>query len=97
MEDRKEFEMLLIDTQKEYRRSNKLKDKVIILLIVLLFLQSVVTFGGFIYYESQFENEVTEEKEVTLDTEGENASIDYSENNADGNIYNDNAVRNAVK
>lgn len=26
MEDRKEFEMLLIDTQKEYRRSNKLKD-----------------------------------------------------------------------
>lgn len=52
MEERKEFEKLLIDTQKEYRKSNKIKDKIIILLIVLMFLESVIAFAGFVYYES---------------------------------------------
>lgn len=44
-----ELQELLIDTQKEYTRSNKVKDKIIVLLIVLMFLEaaigSVVLFG----------------------------------------------------
>lgn len=44
-----ELQELLIDTQKEYTRSNKFKDKMIVLLIVLMFLEaaigSVVLFG----------------------------------------------------
>lgn len=35
-----EFSEVLIDVQKEYKRSNKLKDIIIIILIVLMFLQS---------------------------------------------------------
>lgn len=50
-----EFESLLLDVQKEYRKSNKLKDKIIILLIVLMFLQAVVGYSGFVWYESQFD------------------------------------------
>ena len=46
---------LLFDTQKEYTRSNKFKDKIIILLIVLMFLEAVVGYCGFVYYESQFD------------------------------------------
>lgn len=37
-----ELQELLIDTQKEYTRSNKVKDKIIVLLIVLMFLEAVV-------------------------------------------------------
>jgi succinate dehydrogenase hydrophobic anchor subunit len=44
-----EFSEVLLDVQKEYKRSNKLKDIIIIILIVLMFLQSafslVVLFG----------------------------------------------------
>lgn len=47
-----EFESLLLDVQKEYRKSNRLKDKIIILLIVLMFLQAVVVYSGFVWYES---------------------------------------------
>ena len=36
-----EFENLLLDTQKEYSRSNRMKDKIIIVLIVLMFLEAV--------------------------------------------------------
>lgn len=44
---------LLFDTQKEYTRSNKFKDKIIVLLIVLMFLEAVVGYCGFVWYESQ--------------------------------------------
>ena len=30
-----EFENILLDTQKEYRRSNRMKDKIIVVLIVV--------------------------------------------------------------
>ena len=43
--ENKEFEEILIDVQKEYKRSNKLKDIIIIILIVLMFLQSAFSFG----------------------------------------------------
>nr|DAX35070.1 MAG TPA: 6-aminohexanoate-dimer hydrolase [Bacteriophage sp.] len=50
--EEKEIKELLLDTQKEYTRSNKMKDKIIILLIVLMFLEAVVGYCGFVYYES---------------------------------------------
>lgn len=54
MEDN-DIQDLLFDTQKEYTRSNKFKDKIIILLIVLMFLEAVVGYCGFVWYESQFD------------------------------------------
>ena len=47
-----EFENLLLDTQKEYSRSNRMKDKIIIVLIVLMFLEAVIGYCGFVWYES---------------------------------------------
>lgn len=46
-----ELQELLIDTQKEYTRSNKVKDKIIVLLIVLMFLEAAIGYCGFVWYE----------------------------------------------
>ena len=85
---------LLFDTQKEYTRSNKFKDKIIVLLIVLMFLEAVVGYCGFVWYESKFDYVTTEEtnKSVDIGTEGNNANAEY--NDVSGNQYNDNAVHN---
>jgi flagellar basal body-associated protein FliL len=87
---------LLFDTQKEYTRSNKFKDKIIILLIVLMFLEAVVGYCGFVWYESQFDyvttTQETETKSVDVGTEGDNANAEY--NDVGGNQYNDNAIHN---
>ena len=91
-----ELQKLLIDTQKQYSNSNKSKDRIIMLLIVLIFLEAVTFFSGFIWYESQFEyEEVTEtktEQTVDLSSEGDNANAEY--NDIEGNQYNDNAIHN---
>lgn len=96
MEEDRSIKKLMSDVQSEYLKSNKTKDRIIILLIVLMFLEAAVFFGGFVWYESQFEYvETTEDDEsVNLDTNGDNASIDYDYNNVDGNQYNDNATHN---
>lgn len=88
----KEFEEILIDVQKEYKRSNKLKDIIIIILIVLMFLQSALNFGCFVWYESQFDYVTTNGKDVDIETSGDNADAEY--NDVNGNQYNDNAVHN---
>lgn len=62
-----EFSEVLLDVQKEYKRSNKLKDIIIIILIVLMFLQSAFSFGCFVWYESQFEYYDTAQEENTKD------------------------------
>ena len=67
--DDKTVNKVLLDVQKEYARSNKIKDKIIVLLIVLMFAEAVVGYSGFVYYESQFETTTTEKIEVG--TEGE--------------------------
>lgn len=59
-----EFGEVLLDVQKEYKRSNKLKDIIIIILIVLMFLQSAFSFGCFVWYESQFDYVTTNGKDV---------------------------------
>lgn len=100
MEEDRSIKKLMSDVQSEYLKSNKTKDRIIILLIVLMFLEAAVFFVGFVWYESQFEYVETTTEEVTttetndtdLSTEGDNASIDY--NNVEGNQYNDNATHN---
>lgn len=94
--DSMEYEKVLIDTQKEYSHSNRVKDKIIILLIVLMFLEAVIGYCGFVWYESQFDYITTEETETTKDvsigTNGDNANAEY--NDVNGNQYNDSAVHN---
>lgn len=74
---------VLFETQKQYTKSNELKDRIIILLIIALLLEGLFCFGGFVWYESQFD--VKEEQTVDIDTEGDNANAQY----IDGNQYND--------
>lgn len=91
-----ELQELLVNTQKEYTKSNKTKDKVIVLLIVLMFLQAIVCYSGFVYYTTQFEEveTTTETKEVDLDTSGNSSNIEYNDNNVSGNQYNGNSTHN---
>ena len=67
-----ELEQVLLDTQKEYAKSNRMKDKIIVLVIVLMFLEAIVGYCGFVWYESQFDYVTTEQetKDVDLSTEG---------------------------
>lgn len=85
-----EFEKVLIDSQKEVGKSNKRKDKIIVLLIVLMFLEAIIGYCGFVWYESQFET-VTEEA-IEVYTEGDNANAEY--NDVEGNQYNDTSTHN---
>ena len=89
-----EVERVLIDTQKEYSKSNRTKDKIIMLLIVLMFLEAVIGYSGFVWYESQFDYVTTEQttQDVDLSTEGDNASAEY--NDVQGNQYTDSATHN---
>ena len=89
-----EVERVLIDTQKEYSKSNRTKDKIIMLLIILMFLEAVIGYSGFVWYERQFDYVTTEQttQDVDLSTEGDNASAEY--NDVQGNQYNDSATHN---
>lgn len=89
-----ELEQVLMDTQKEYSRSNRMKDKIIVVLIVLMFFEAIVGYCGFVWYESQFDYVTTEQttQDVDLSTEGDNANAEY--NDVQGNQYNDSATHN---
>lgn len=89
-----EVERVLIDTQKEYSKSNRTKDKIIMLLIILMFLEAVIGYSGFVWYESRFDYATTEQttQDVDLSTEGNNANAEY--NDVQGNQYNDSATHN---
>lgn len=81
---------LLVNIQKDYTRSNRVKDWIIGFLITLLFLEAVAGYAGFIWYESQFETKTVETTEVY--TEGDNANAEYNENNITGDQYNDTTI-----
>ena len=87
---------ILIDSQKEIKKSNRMKDKIIILLIVFLFIEPAILFGGFLLYESQFEYvdlyDTAEETNVDLDASGDSANAEY--NDVEGNQYNDSSTHN---
>lgn len=95
-----EFTKVLLDTQTEYSRSNRAKDKIIALLIVALLVEAIAFFGIFCWYEAQFDYVATETvtekedatKDVNLSTEGDNANAEY--NDVAGDQYNDNATHN---
>ena len=91
---KEEYEKLLLGTAKQASLSSKIKDKIIILLIVLMFLEAVVGYCGFVWYESQFDYVTTEETttDVELSTEGDNANAEY--NDVEGNQYNDSSAHN---
>ena len=95
-ESEKALNEILMDVQKEYAHSNRTKNKIIILLIVLMFAEAVIGYSGFVWYESQFEYVTTEAQTTTsdidLNTEGDNANAEY--NNVEGNQYNDSATHN---
>lgn len=88
-----ELEQILLDTLKESGKSSHIKDKIIIILIILMFLEAVIGYTGFVWYESQFETTTTETVEVG--TEGDNANAEY--NDVEGNQYNDNATHTETK
>lgn len=94
-----EYENLLLDTQKEYSRSNRMKDRIIIVLIVFMFLEAVIGYCGFAWYESQYDyvttEQTTETKSVDVGTDEDNANAEY--NDVNGNQYNDNATHNDKK
>ena len=85
-----ELKSILIDIQKEYVKSDIIKNRIIILLIILMFVEAIVGYVGFVWYESQFD--VVEERTVDISTDGDNASAIY--NDVSGNQYNDSAVHN---
>lgn len=88
-------ERLILDTQKVYSESNRRKDRIIVLLIVLMFLEAAVGLGAFAWYESQFETVATEEttESVEVSTEGDNANAEYNE--VHGDQYNDSATHSS--
>lgn len=56
-----ETEKILIDVQKEYANSNRKKDKIIVLLIVLMFLEAIVCYQK---RKSKFYGCITKKKRV---------------------------------
>ena len=94
--DNEMFNSIMIDTQKEMVKSNKMKDRIIILLIVIVFLQSII-FSGIVIHmhnDNEYVETITTTTEdnsnVEVNTEGEGAIAEYVE----GNQYNDNATHN---
>lgn len=82
------MEDVLIDMQKSTTQSNKMKDKIIILLIILMFIEAVVSFSTFVWYESQFETVTTTDADITAN--GTESTAQY----IGGDSYNDTATHN---
>lgn len=92
-EERREYRELLAllsRVQEHYALSNKMKDAIIIVLIVCMMIEACAFYIGFVWYESQFDTTTTTTTEVY--TEGDNANAEY--NNVEGNQYNDSSVHN---
>ena len=61
-----------------------------------MFAEAVIFYGGFVWYESQFDyvstEQSTETQDVDVSTSGENANAEYNDDDVQGNQYNGNAV-----
>lgn len=90
---------VLMDSQKELSRSNHFKDKIIMLLIILMFVEAVAGYLGFTYYVSSAEyvdtytTTETDNSTIDMHSEGDGTSATY--NDVNGDQYNDNAVHNS--
>ena len=71
-------------------QSSKRKDRIILVAIICILIEALGFFGGFVWYESQFETKTTETTEIS--TEGDNANAEY--NSVQGDQYNDSSVHN---
>lgn len=80
---------LLVNIQKDYTRSNKMKDIIIIALIISILLEACAFYGGFLWWESKYSYSDTETTTVEMISEGDEASAEY--NDVD---YHDNSVHN---
>lgn len=78
------MEDVLIDMQKSTTQSNKVKDRIIILLIILMFIEAVVSFSLFVWYESQFETVITNDTAVSADGDSSIAQYVGGDNYDDG-------------
>lgn len=92
----KQIITLMSDIQKEFLESNRMKDKIIRLLIFLMFLEAVIGYSGFVWYESQFDYAVEEttttdnSRDIDITSEGDNAEANY----INGDQYNDDSTHN---
>lgn len=82
------MEEVLIDMQKSTTQSNKVKDRIIILLIILMFIEAVVSFSSFVWYESQFETVTTTDADIIANGTDSNAQY------IGGDSYNDTTTHN---
>lgn len=89
LEQAKAMNQILQDTLKAKDNTIRHFKHVIIALIICFFGTVCVGYGGFIWYESQFEY-TADSYEETMTTDGENAYI----NNVEGSQYNDKATHN---
>lgn len=87
LEQTKAMNQILQDTLKAKDNTIRHFKHVIIALIICFFGTVCVGYGGFIWYESQFET--VEDTATEVYTEGDNANAEY--NDVKGNQYNDNA------
>nr|DAH88436.1 MAG TPA: hypothetical protein [Caudoviricetes sp.] len=71
------------------------KDKIIVLLIVLMFLEAIVCYTGFVYYESQFDYVETYDttKDVDIDTKGDNANAIKADGDATRALMTQNEIQ----
>lgn len=92
LEQTKAMNQILQDTLKAKDNTIRHFKHIIIALIICFFETVCVGYGGFIWYESQFET-VEDTKESTIYTEGDDADASY----IDGNQYNDNATHQEGK
>ena len=82
--------LAMIDIVKDLLDATKKQLKAIYILLAISLLCNLAIVGAFLWYESQFEYEVTTETVTTQTVDGENSSI----NNIEGNQYNDSSVHN---
>lgn len=86
LQQERAMNQILRDTLKSKDDTLRHMKHIIIALIICFFGTVCVGFGGFVWYESQFEY-TSDTYEETMTTDGDNAYI----NNVEGSQYNDNA------
>lgn len=86
---------MLQDYQKESRKNSKRNHITIVVLVICMFLESVLGFGMFVWYESQFDYADVETVTKEYSTSGDNANITETEtmNNISGNYIENNGDR----
>lgn len=83
---------VLVDVIRKLAKTDRLKTKLIVFLVIMLAVEPIVIKGIDAYIESQYDYVETYGSDIEISTEGDNASAEY--NNVGGDQYNDNATHN---